>query len=105
MLSRNVKVMLLLVVMALVYTFVLGCDDTVGVSTGSGKVEFSGHVTTSQVKNAIRAIEDSGFGVSASAIGAELKAKYGECNVSVDLYRAVGDRCEKMGLGPNCVGK
>ena len=105
MLSKNVRIMLLLIVLAMVYTFVLGCGDSAGNAVQGAAKEFSGHVTKSQVEGAIKAIEDSDLGISASAVGAEIKAKYGECNVSHDVYKAVKARCEKMGLGENCTGK
>lgn len=37
MLTKNIKIMLLLIVIALLYTFVLGCEDTT-IST-EGKIE------------------------------------------------------------------
>jgi hypothetical protein len=132
MATKNVKRMMVIFGLIIAHLFTLGnggCDESAelsreaaalydtaettaanaesGVKKAADKVKkaYSGHVTKSQVKAAIKAIEDSGFGVSASAVGAELTKKYGECNASHDLYKAVGDRCEKMGLSRNCTSK
>ena len=115
MLSRNVKVMLLLLAVGLVYTFVLGCDDSV--SSVGASLDAAGDAVVEDVKVAIKSVsktdvraaikelEASNFGITTAAVGKKLADKYGDSYASYELLEAVKARCVKMGLTAQCTAK
>ena len=87
--SKNVRIMLLIIVLAITYTFVLGCDDT-------------GSVNYDTAKAAVEAIESSDIGVTLTTIGEDISDAAGESNLSGEIYTAIQQKCIKHFGNPDC---